>query len=673
MNSCRPVGFGGPVVFPIAAFTYLHSMARKLLRCAIILPVSLLSMIVSTGGMHAQPGPLESLPLLGPTFGYEFGVPLALSRVPGLVNRFGVPGTGAAQSHTGQVGATLLEPQLLSARLGLRLHTHLGVAQGRFESDPFLVDVVDTATGVIQATANRFTLNTTFGLIRAGAGLDARLAGPLYVGVGLWSDFRFALEVVEREEILAPDSARFPTGVSDRLIAAGHELGAEAFRYGLDGRVGIRVGLNSGLALEPSIRVTADVGSIADGVGVRAWSIAAEVSLLMPFGISGSRDNRLAQRIQGLQLDLYAIDGENVSQIGSLRPIQLLHRRVVPLLPVVFFDDGSPLIPDRYRLTDRATADSFSMADLSGLDPLAMMRRSIDVIAWRLGFATDARLTLVSWGRGDGDEFARQRAEGLRSYLTDVWGIAPGRIAIRMETLPAGRQPMVEFRCSNSSLVDDQIRVEWVERAYDAPIIGMDRIIPSERGLRRWRVELSRLGNRIAMFQGQGFSDGKELTGRILLDSIYGSGDEAPIVGDLFVESMDGVSDTAHDVLPLRTIVVDADSVNGLIVDGVLGVIDVDQMNVLTPQSAGLREAVEGVSDGCEVLVWARGAADSNAVPRVAADVFAIIVKRGARPRSMQLTTPLRGTWTFDDTPESRLLTTGICFRISNPDSRAAQ
>lgn len=633
----------------------------------------LLLMVLSAGGLRAQQGgPQESLPLLGPTVRYEFGVPIAVDRLPGLVNRFNVPGTGESRNHTIGSGATLLFPQLISRRLGLRLHALLGVSFGLFESDPYLVDLLDTASGVLLSTANRFNVSTTLGSAQLGAGVDLRLAdGPAFFGIGLWGETRFALEIVEREELLFPDTARFPSGERTRVLTAGESLGAQALRGGGEFRLGARFGINPDLAIESSVHTRVDVASLVDGLAARAWSVGAQLSFLMPFGVRGGDDDLLARRIPGLQLDLYAIDGDAVAQIGTLQPVRVVHRRVVPLIPIVYFGTGSTTIPDRYRLIDRAAADSFTMADLSGLDPLQLSRRSIDVIAWRMGLADDAKLTLVS-SSGRGDEIARRRAEVLRSYLIDVWGIASSRIAVRTERMRSGPGEGVEFRCSNQSLVADPIVVEWVEQAYRAPIVGMDRIIPREGGLRRWEIELTRMGSRIAYFEGEGFSDGRELSGQLLLDSIRGADEEEPIVGHLFVENMAGVRDTAHDILPLRTIDLAVDSLGGTIVDGVLGVVADDRGKLTSPTTGAAAELIDGVVDGCEVHVWMVRSDAASASGRGGVDLLTTLLGRNIQPSSLRFTSPLRDRWTPDNSPESTILSSGVSFRISSSNTRAA-
>lgn len=642
-------------------------------RAYCLLPILLLSISLA-GVLRAQQAPpRESLPLLGPTFDYDFGVPVAVDRLPGLVNRFNVPGTGESRNHTLRGGASLLFPHLFSRRLGLRFHAGVGVSYGLFESDPFLVDLLDTASGTLLSTANRFTISTTLGNIRLGAGVDLRPGdGPLVFGIGLWGDNRFALEIVEREEILAPDTARFANGEQSRVVDAGERLGRQALRGGADVRIGGRFGLNSALALEPSIRAGVDIASLVDGLASRAWSVGASLSLLMPFGLSGADEDLQTHRIPGLQLDLYAIDGERVAQIGTLQPVRMVHRRVVPLIPFVYFESASPVIPDRYRLIDRAAADSFTMADLSGLDPLSLSRRAVDVIAWRMGFADDARLTLVSRSAPGTDDIARRRAESLRSYLVDVWGISSARIAIRTERIRGGEAEGVEFRCTNSSLVTDPILVEWVEQTFQAPVVGMDRIIPREGGLRRWEVELTRLGSRIAYFEGEGFSDGRELSGRLLIDSIRGTGDEEPIVGNLFVENMLGVRDTAHDVLPLRSADTEIDSLGGVVVDGVLGVIADDRNKLVSPTANTTGELVEGVTDGCDVFFWRPGDQSRAGIGRSAIDLLTTLLGRNIQPSSIVMNPPLHDRWIPDGSPEATLLSTGVSFRIAISNTRTA-
>lgn len=627
----------------------------------------LLCMGWASGNAHAQDRPPFTWPLLAPTLEYAFGVPLGVDRLPGLVNRFRSPGTGLSRNHSLYGGVATVHPRFVSNRVGLRLDGTIGVSWGSFESDPFTVELLDSASGALLTTAHQFTVATTLGLARLRGELQWRATRALHIGLGAWGAYRFAFESVEREEILVPATARFPDGARSRIVAAGEDLGAEAFRAGLCASVGFRLPMGSQVMIEPAIVGALDGIALADGLSTRSWSTGLRISLLTPYATNATGEGDVVGRIPGLQLDLYAIDGDNVSQIGDLRAVEMLHRRTVPIIPAIFFDEGSAVIPIRYALINRAAADTFSMAELSGLTPLSMTRRVLDVVGWRLRLATEARISLVASVSTDAEEdLARRRAENVRDYLADVWGIARSRLSVRTESSRPGKESIVEIRSSFPALVRDPVVVEWVERAYQAPIVAMERIIPREGGLRRWEIELVRHGSRIAVFQGEGFPDGREVSGRLLLDSIRGAGEEVPIIGRLSVEDMAGTRDTANDILPLRTVQGTTSTVSGGVVsDGVFGTFD--GLTYTAASSDEYRDAIEGVGVDAEARVWGREGASPDGVAQTASTLFSAMIASGLRPISLRLEPPLDHIWSMDDnSPEGIYLSRCVCYRVSS-------
>lgn len=100
------------------------------------------------------------------------------------------------------------------------------------------------------------------------------------------------------------------------------------------------------------------------------------------------------------------------------------------VLPFVFFDSASASIPARYKLP-RSINDFDATSAAS--DQHSMYLEILNVIGSRLRSSTD---TIVVHGYADSSsergscDLARRRAESVRDYLTMVWGIAPGRVAI---------------------------------------------------------------------------------------------------------------------------------------------------------------------------------------------------------------------------------------------------
>ena len=117
-------------------------------------------------------------------------------------------------------------------------------------------------------------------------------------------------------------------------------------------------------------------------------------------------------------------------------------RDLTPLLPYIFFDSGSAVIPDRYvRFKSSIEVEQFADTTIEG-DALAHYRQTLNIIGYRL--KKYPRTTIAVSGHdsqqpdiGETKPIAEQRAQTLRNYLVEIWGIDPSRIRI----LPSGGWP----------------------------------------------------------------------------------------------------------------------------------------------------------------------------------------------------------------------------------------
>lgn len=114
--------------------------------------------------------------------------------------------------------------------------------------------------------------------------------------------------------------------------------------------------------------------------------------------------------------------------------------RTEPLLPIIYFDPASWVIPGRYRqLSGRGEADEYR-------DEEAIVKTTrivqyegkyddlLNILGYRMRHNPEARIDLQgTWSTepGEDDGVAQERAEVVREYLTTIWGIAPERIHIR--------------------------------------------------------------------------------------------------------------------------------------------------------------------------------------------------------------------------------------------------
>src|SRR5262249_23003633 len=112
-----------------------------------------------------------------------------------------------------------------------------------------------------------------------------------------------------------------------------------------------------------------------------------------------------------------------------------------PLLNYVFFDEGGGTMPDRYTRLTPSQASRFNLSSLQNLDVLPTYYNLLNIVGWRMQKNPTATLSLTGCNADQGAEkgrndLSRQRAEQVRNYLRDVWGIADDRITLEARNLP---------------------------------------------------------------------------------------------------------------------------------------------------------------------------------------------------------------------------------------------
>lgn len=173
--------------------------------------------------------------------------------------------------------------------------------------------------------------------------------------------------------------------------------------------------------------------------------------------------------------------------------------REVPILPYVFFEQGSAEVPTRY-MQGREVGDDAS--------PVEVYRGLLDIVGRRMA-GSGGNIRLV--GTIDGseaeqkiDRLALDRARSVGNYLVERWGIDPARIEYGGEGLPSNRanpelpgaaaeNRRVEIR-TDGDFLDPLRQVDSVRTLSSTPLQFVLRQI-SGRPVDDWRLQL-RAGDR---------------------------------------------------------------------------------------------------------------------------------------------------------------------------------
>ncbi len=186
------------------------------------------------------------------------------------------------------------------------------------------------------------------------------------------------------------------------------------------------------------------------------------------------------------------------------------------LLPYIFFNEGSSVVPARYRRFAPSERMQFRPQTLEKLRPLDMYYQILNIVGKRLSENPTAKIVVLGSNSGVGAEkdnrkLSRQRAESVSDYFQDVWKIPAQRIEVRDQNTPSnpantasGSTDITEIAAENRrvELTSDTpeilapITFETVQFAVNPPSLRFGLNINAGPGLKQWSLEVSQFEGR---------------------------------------------------------------------------------------------------------------------------------------------------------------------------------
>ena len=324
----------------------------------------------------------------------------------------------------------------------------------------------------------------------------------------------------QREDLILPEVGTFEDSTRTRLDTSGPIPGSKSFMpaitFGLS--YDIPLDANHTWYLIPEAMFSLGLTNIADSV---TWKVSRiRVGVAVAYSPPDVRPITSTDKILNGEIAAAGLEADGTERPRvTLRIEEFLSTRMKPILPYVFFDDGSADIPARYKRRSEASVATFRELDLHNASMLGTYHDLLNIIGRRLQDMPSATIAITGCTSGEGADARRsdvgmKRAEALKSYIVNTWRIQPGRISTTSRALPEVPSNVTEAdgveenrraEITASDLrVLDPIWTTDTSRAVNPPGIRFRGDASAEAGLDEWRINVSQEGRAVKDFAGQG-------------------------------------------------------------------------------------------------------------------------------------------------------------------------
>ncbi|MDT3739011.1 MAG: OmpA family protein [Candidatus Kapabacteria bacterium] len=225
-------------------------------------------------------------------------------------------------------------------------------------------------------------------------------------------------------------------------------------------------------------------------------------------------------------LEMNAINEGVENKLDTITVEEFESRQTRAILPYIFFEENQSLIPDKYHKISSVESEKFAFSALSGKSSLESYYDVLNVIGLRMKQKQYSTLTLTGTNSNIGKErnnksLSAKRAENVKSYLINTWGIDKSRIKIESRNLPKipssnrdvdGQEEnrRVEITSNDLDVISPVFIIDTLLRVYPDAVKYLPSV-NSDAGLSSWSINSSVNGNRLKSFAGRDSIDNNQI------------------------------------------------------------------------------------------------------------------------------------------------------------------
>jgi outer membrane protein OmpA-like peptidoglycan-associated protein len=426
------------------------------------------------------------------------------------------PGFTTGNGSGFAIGALYQFP--VTTRTALQLRAGYSLLGGSLSTQETIGNAVENGTVVDAVVEHR--IDPTLGLLSFEPTLSwYPLAVPLSMNFGVQTATFIRRRYRQNETLTRPSNATFTSGEAIRNASEGNiEETNTPFISGIVG-VGYDIPLSDDLTLVPEMAYHRGLTDILSDSSWKTHALRLGLSLKMRLGEPSTQSSPGAPAVVATvnATGLYSDSSER--PIAQVRVEEFLGTQLHPLLNYLFFDNNSATIPERYARLASSQTRAFSIDDLHQMGAMQIYHQLLNIVGRRMLQNPTATITLVGTNSDEGAEkgndlLSHRRAEAVRDYLRENWGIAENRMKIEKRGLPARPSNInepdgivenrrVEIHSDNWRIIEPVLTSDTL-RTADPPVIRFRSNVESETGVESWKLTAGQQGRTLKEFSGSG-------------------------------------------------------------------------------------------------------------------------------------------------------------------------
>ena len=370
------------------------------------------------------------------------------------------------------------------------------------ESIPVVVN------GLLQTARIQHTLTTRVPALDIEPMIHADIGTRLGVFGGFRCSFLLDGTLEQYEELITPSTGTFENDSRIRNKRAGDIFALQPLTASVVAGIRTSLPLNasSSYILVPEISAAVGLTSMTGNEEWRVHSIRAGISLMHEWSMT--KETARDSATLDLRCDLSVNDGQRDVAQGYLGLRTRERTDVVLPLPVIYFDDQSSALPDRWRYEPPETGGWIDNTSSPALAALTASHALLGIVGERMRMNEEEAVDIVGMTEaGTSDAVVKRRCETVAQVLEQSYGISRSRLFLRTTTAVAsGWKEAASVRngvvLAASPRLLGPVVGRSTERTWTPSIL---RIRPQPRGtdeVRDWEVRLEWRGRTLRVFRG---------------------------------------------------------------------------------------------------------------------------------------------------------------------------